>query len=133
VEQCIVIEDPVERCGAENSVEYFAERKRKQISHNELSTITKLCLQITTRILHHVARNVEPDYSPARQFLQQQPRQLTRTASRIQDALIAPQVKRSEHPLSPLKLRRGQAVIFRCVPLARIKRKLRHQTAKMTS
>ncbi len=122
-----MIQHPVERRGTKNAVKRVAKRKREQISSDKPRPIAELGLEIASCMHHHVARHIEPDHSAPRQILQQKPRQLARTASRIQDALVAPQVQLAEHPLSPLELGRGQAVIFRCVPLPRIGRRLRHQ------
>jgi hypothetical protein len=66
-----MVENPVERGGAEDSVEAVAERKRDEIGNDEPDTLGKVWPKILLRVPHHVAGKIEPDDLAARQILQE--------------------------------------------------------------
>jgi hypothetical protein len=113
-----VVQHPMKRRGAEDSVEAVAERKSDKIGSNEPDTMAKVWRKILLRVQHHVAGNVEADDAAARKILHEKAGQFPGAATRIQQAFIAAQSKLAENALSPVKLRRGEAVILGGVPLA---------------
>ena len=67
---------------------------------------------------HHIAGEIEPDDSATRKIFQKKASQFSCPATRIEYAFIAAQVQVVEDALSPLKLRRGEAMVFGGVPFA---------------
>jgi len=122
-EQRSVVQHPVERRGAEDSVEAVAERKSDQVSSNEPDSLAKFWLKILPRVQHHVAGKIESDDAAARKIPQKEPGEFAGAATGVEDALVSAQVKFADHALAPLELRRGKAVVFGGVPFARIWRR----------
>jgi hypothetical protein len=118
-EQRIVVEYPVERCGTEDSIEAVVKRERNQVSGYESDSITKIWRKILLRMKHHVSGKIKADDVAERKILQKNSCQFSGAATGIQQMLIAAQPKFAEHSPSPLKLRRGEAMVFCGVPFAR--------------
>ncbi len=111
-----MVQNPVKRCGAEDSIEAVPERQSDQVGSNEADAIAKVWLKILPRVQHHVARKIEADDASPRKILQEKAGQFPGAAARVEQTLIAAQPKFAENALSPLKLRRGEAMVFGGIP-----------------
>ena len=119
-EKGLMVHDPMKRCRAENSIEAAKERKRNQVSSHQPDAILKIWLKLLLGVAHHVAGKIKANDSSARYLLQQKAGQFSGTTTRVQQALIPAQPELTQNALSPPKLRRREAVVFRGVPFARI-------------
>jgi hypothetical protein len=71
------------------------------------------------RVLHHRVGRVHGHHPPARQPVEQELRDVARSAAGVEHGLVAGERKPLEHPLRPLELGRRHAVIRGGVPAAR--------------
>ena len=69
-EQTLVIQHPMKRSRAENSVEFVIERQLQQVAANKLNTLAEFRLQISARRLQHILRNIQRHHLPFWQRLE---------------------------------------------------------------
>jgi hypothetical protein len=69
--QAVVIEHPMEGCGADDSVESGGKREVQQVCDDDLGAGTELRLQEFTSGARHVLRDIERNHAPVGQGLQQ--------------------------------------------------------------
>jgi hypothetical protein len=106
----------VERRSAENSVKAVTERKRDQIGGYKPHPVAKIWLKILLGMQHHVAGKVEANDAAMRKILQEKASQFSGAATGVKHALIAAKPEFAKHPLSPLKLRRGETMVISGIP-----------------
>ncbi len=106
----------MKRRSAENSVKAIPKWKRDQVSSYKPCPAAKIRLKILLSMQNHVAGKIEANDAAVRKILQEKARELSGAAAGVQHTLVAAKSKFAEHPLSPLELRRGKAMVFSGIP-----------------
>jgi hypothetical protein len=105
----------VERRGREHRVDGLAEVEREQIGLAHVDGVR----QLRARLLDHRRRGVDRDHAAVRQPLEQRARDATGAAAGVQHRLVAAQHEPVEHVAAHRGQRSGDALVRRCVPIAR--------------
>jgi hypothetical protein len=104
-EQPVVIEHPMERGGADDSIKDANERKVDEIAGHHRDTPAE-ARKMLARRMQHVPREIDGDDTPAGQSFEQFGRQKSRAASGIKDKLTAAKMQPRQDFFAPTDLRR---------------------------
>src|SRR5712692_4942674 len=116
--QAVVIEDPVEGCGADDAVESTCKREVQQVSDDHLGSQAELRLQVFAGRSRHVLRNVQRDYTALGQRLEQIASQAASATAGVEDEFVASQLQSREDLFPPADLWLREAVVFGGIPFA---------------
>ena len=113
-----MIEHPMERGRAYDSIEHALERQAEEIACNQMKSRVRRCTKMLLCTVQHILRKIDSDYTTSWEPGNQLTGKATCAATRVQHEFIAAKPQACQNFLAPTGLRRRDLMVDSGIPFA---------------
>ena len=117
-EELIMIQHPVESCGAYDRVKNALERQMKQVASEQMQSASEVRCKVSARGAQHILRKVDGDDTSLGQGFQQFGGEEAGAATGVEDPFVSSEFQAGQDLFAPTDLGRREAMVDLGVPLA---------------